>query len=239
VSVCFGSFTALSRVSFQFEPGRVYGIIGPNGAGKTTLMNAVVGRQRLGSGSIHLLGRDVSRLGVPARARLGLGRSFQISKVFSGMTTLENLRLAAQVAAFPWQPFWRPAAADRRITEDARAMLAFVGLERHAVTDADALSHGDQRALELGLTLMTRPTVLLLDEPLAGVGQQSLRDASALLERVVQGRTVLLIEHNMDALMRLADLVLVLVGGRLIAHGTPDEIRRSDAVRAAYLGSAR
>jgi branched-chain amino acid transport system ATP-binding protein len=238
VSVRFGAFVAVSSLSFQFEPGKVYGLIGPNGAGKTTLMNAIVGRERLAGGSIRLFGRDMAGLDVPTRARLGLGRSFQITKIFSGMTVFENLRLAAQMNAFRWQPGWCPASNYREIAEDARAMLAQIGLERHAETEADRLSHGDQRALELGLTLITRPTVLLLDEPLAGVGHQGVRGAAALLERVIIGRTVLLIEHNMDALMRIAEEVLVMAGGKLIAHGPPNEIRRDENVRAAYLGGS-
>ncbi len=237
VSVRFGGFVAVDSVTFGFASGRVYGLIGPNGAGKTTLMNAIVGRQRVASGTIHLRGRDVTRLGVPARARLGLGRSFQITKIFSGMTVFENLRLAAQVSAFRWQPAWRPASSYRRIADDARGMLAQIGLERHADTEADKLSHGDQRALELGLALMTRPDVLLLDEPLAGVGHGNLAAAMDLLERVIRGRTVLLIEHNMDAVMRLAEEVLVMANGRLLASGSPAEIRRNEQVRAAYLGS--
>ena len=237
VSVRFGAFVAVSGLSYQFKPGKVYGLIGPNGAGKTTLMNAIVGRQSLASGTIRLNGRDVTGLDVPSRARLGLGRSFQITKIFSGMSVFENLRLAAQMTAFRWQPVWRPASSYREIADQARAMLAEIDLERHAETEADQLSHGDQRALELGLTLITRPTVLLLDEPLAGVGHQGARGAVALLERVIRGRTVLLIEHNMEALMRIAEDVLVMAGGQLIAHGPPSDIRRNEDVRAAYLGS--
>jgi len=236
VSVRFGGFVAVDSVSFGFARGRVYGLIGPNGAGKTTLMNAIVGRQRLASGSIRLHDRDVTALGVPERVRLGLGRSFQITKIFPGMTVFENLRLAAQMNAFRWQPAWRPASTYRQIADEARAMLAEIGLERHADTEADKLSHGDQRALELGLTLMTKPKVLLLDEPLAGVGHSGLAAAIALLERVIRSRTVLLIEHNMDAVMRLTEEILVMANGRLIANGPPEEIRRNEQVRAAYLG---
>jgi branched-chain amino acid transport system ATP-binding protein len=237
LSVRFGSFVAVSAVSFGFTRGRVYGIIGPNGAGKTTLMNAIVGRQRLDAGTIHLLGRNVTALDVPTRARLGLGRSFQITKIFSAMTVFENLRLAAQVNAFRWQPAWRPASTYPRIADEARAMLAEIGLEQHANTEADKLSHGDQRALELGLALMTRPKVLLLDEPLAGVGHHGIREAMALLERMIRGRTVLLIEHNMQAIMSIAQEVLVMANGELIASGSPDEIRLNDTVRTAYLGA--
>ncbi len=237
LSVRYGRFMAVDDFSYAFEQGRLYGIIGPNGAGKTTLMNVLVGGKQPSAGTVRLGGRDVTALGVPARARLGLGRSFQISKVFAGMTVFENLRLAAQANAFARQPWWRPASDIAVLAERAGAMLATVGLEPHAGTDADKLSHGDQRALELGLALMTEPSVLLLDEPLAGVGHHALPAAIDLLARVAAGRTVLLIEHNMNAVMGLASEVLVMANGRLLASGPPDEVRRNPEVREAYLGS--
>ena len=237
LSVRYGHFVAIDSFSYTFAAGGLYGIIGPNGAGKTTLMNALVGGQKLTAGSVLLDGRDVTSLGPAARARLGIGRSFQVSKIFAELTVFENLRLAAQVNAFEWQPPWRPASAYPVIAEAARAMLATVGLERHAATPAEQLSHGDQRGLELGLALMTNPSVLLLDEPLAGIGHHALPDAIALIGRLAVGRTVLLIEHNMDAVLRLAETVVVMANGRLLAHGRPDEVRRDPAVREAYLGS--
>ena len=212
-------------------------VIGPNGAGKTTLMNVIVGGKRPTSGTVHLGGTDVTSTSVAHRARLGLGRSFQISKIFAEMTVFDNLRLAAQALAFPVQPLWRPAGAYRQLNERARAMLATVGLERYAGLAADKLSHGDQRALELGLALMTEPKVLLLDEPLAGIGHNDLTAAIDRLARLAEGRTVLLIEHNMNAVMRLAGTVLVMVNGRLVASGTPAQVRADPAVRDAYLGA--
>ena len=223
--------------SYAFQAGGLYAVIGPNGAGKTTLMNVMVGGKRPDAGSVWLGGADVTGTGVAQRARLGLGRSFQISKIFAGMTVFENLRLAAQALAFPLQPLWRPASAYRQIADRARAMLGTVGLERYAELPADKLSHGDQRALELGLALMTEPRVLLLDEPLAGVGHHDLPAAIDRLARLAEGRTVLLIEHNMSAVMRLAETVLVMVNGALIASGPPDQVRQDPAVRGAYLGA--
>ena len=237
VRVAYGRFQAIDGFAYAFREGGLYGIIGPNGAGKTTLMNALVGSQRLTGGSVHLGGRDVTRLKVPARARLGLGRSFQITKIFSGQTVFENLRLAAQVSAFGRQPMWRPAAAFPEIAEAARAMVETIGLDHLADAPADRLSHGDQRALELGLALMPDPRVLLLDEPLAGIGHHAIPGAIELIGRLAKGRTVLLIEHNIEAVMRLAEAVLVMANGRLIADGPPEEVRRDPAVREAYLGS--
>ncbi len=237
ISVSYGRFNAVDDFSYGFEAGELYGIIGPNGAGKTTLMNVIVGGKAPTLGSVILGGHDVTGLGVARRARLGLGRSFQISKIFAEMSVFENLRLAAQANAFPVQPWWRPASAYGTLADRARDMLVTVGLERHADVAADKLSHGDQRALELGLALMTSPKVLLLDEPLAGVGHHGLSKAIDLLARLSEGRTVLLIEHNMNAVMRLAKNVLVMVNGRLVASGAPDEVRRDPAVRDAYLGS--
>ena len=238
-SLCvrYGRFTAIEGFSYAFESGRLYGIIGPNGAGKTTLMNVIVGGKAPTAGSVLLGGRDVTSLPVPRRARLGLGRSFQISKVFAEMSVFENLRLAAQATLFPLQPMWRSAASYRELAEQARQMLATVGLERSGDIPADKLSHGDQRALELGLALMSSPAVLLLDEPLAGVGHHGLEAAIDRLARLSQGRTVLLIEHNMNAVMRLAEEVLVMADGRLIASGPPDRVRADPQVREAYLGS--
>ena len=237
LSVHYGRFKALDGFTHAFQAGRLYGIIGPNGAGKTTLMNAIVGGQRATAGAVLLGGTEVTGLGVAARARLGLGRSFQISKIFAGMSVFENLRLAAQATAFGAQPIWRAAGKYPALAEKARAMLDTIGLAPRSDLAADKLSHGDQRALELGLALITSPRVLLLDEPLAGVGHQALPAAIELLGRVSQGRTVLLIEHNMNAVMRLAEEVLVMVNGRVVAQGPPDQVRRDPLVRDAYLGS--
>ncbi len=237
LTVRYGRFTALDGFSYAFERGRLYGVIGPNGAGKTTLMNVLVGGVRPTAGSVFLGGNDVTALGVPARARLGLGRSFQITKVFAGMTVFENLRLAAQSRALARQPVWRPARSFPVLAQRARAMLDTVGLAAQADRPAEQLSHGEQRALELGLALMTEPSVLLLDEPLAGVGHHALPAAIALLARVAEGRTVLLIEHNMGAVMTLAQTVLVMANGRLLAEGDPAAVRADPAVRDAYLGS--
>jgi branched-chain amino acid transport system ATP-binding protein len=238
VAVRFGAFTAIDGVSLAFTTGRLYGVIGPNGAGKTTLLNVLSGRLYADSGRVLLDGRDVTGIPAHALARLGLGRSFQITKLFAGLTVFESLRLSGLGRFFRLQPFWRPIGSYRAVAAAADEMLETIGLADRRDTVAEQLSHGDQRALEVGLSLMTEPRVLLLDEPLAGVGQHEVERAVALIERVRAGRTVVLIEHNMPAVMRLSEEIVVMVRGRILASGTPEAIRRDPAVRAAYLGEA-
>ena len=238
VTVRFGAFIAIDDVSLSFAPGRLYSVIGPNGAGKTTLINVLSGRLSPDSGRVRLDGRDVSDMPAHRRASGGLGRSFQITKLFAGLTVFESLRLAGLGRFFRFQPFWRPVGSYRAVSAAADGMLQTIGLAERRDTVAEQLSHGDQRALEVGLTLMTEPRVLLLDEPLAGVGQHEIERAIALIERVRAGRTVVLIEHNMQAVMRLSDEIVVMVRGRVLASGSPEAIRRDPAVRAAYLGEA-
>ena len=236
VTVRFGNFTALNSVSVAFTPGQLHGVIGPNGAGKTTLMNALSGRQDLTEGQVLLDDRDISRLPAHARAALGIGRSFQITKIFPTMTVLENLRLAGQASRFRIQPAWRPVRAYRALAQAAQDMLEYIGLGDQRDVVAEQLSHGDQRALDVGLALMTNPRIVLLDEPLAGVGRHEIERAVGLLRRIREGRTVVLIEHNMDVMMSLADRIVVMARGAVLATGTPQEVRADPAVRGAYLG---
>lgn len=236
VTVRFGDFVALSNVSLDLPTGRTLALIGPNGAGKTTLLNALSGRLALSKGRVMLHGRDITSEPIHRRARLGLGRSFQIINIFPDMTVLENLRLAAQPMAFGLQPFWRTVNAWPKLEERAREVAALVGLDDVLELPAAVLSHGRQRAVELGLALMSDPSVLLLDEPLAGVGQAEIQGTTALIERVRRGRTVLLVEHNMDVVMQVADEVVVMLAGEILTRGTPDEVRADARVRRAYLG---
>ena len=236
VTVRFGAFTAIDGVSLAFAGERLYSIIGPNGAGKTTLLNVLSGRLNAATGAVLLDERDITGLPAHVRARRGIGRSFQITKLFAGLTVFESLRLAGLSRFFRLQPFWRPIGTYKEVGRAADAMLEVIGLGHRRDTIAEQLSHGDQRALEMGLSLMTEPRVLLLDEPLAGVGQHEIERAVALIERVRAGRTVVLIEHNMRAVMRLSDQVVVMVRGRVLASGTPNEIQADRHVRAAYLG---
>ena len=236
VTVRFGAFTAVDSVDIAFTPGLLHGVIGPNGAGKTTLINALSGRQALAGGQVLLDGRDISALPAHARARLGIARSFQITKIFPTMTVFENLRLAGQAQRFGFQPFWRPVTAYPALAASADEMLGFIGLGALRDVVAEQLAHGDQRALEVGLTLMGNPSIVLLDEPLAGVGQHEVDRAVELLQRVRQGRTVILIEHNMKVMMALADHIVVMAHGAVLATGTPQQMRSDALVRATYLG---
>lgn len=236
VTVRFGDFTALSGVSLDVAAGSTISLIGPNGAGKTTLINALSGRVALAGGTIALAGRDITRLPAHARARAGLGRSFQIINIFAEMTVEQNLRLGAQAHRFRLQPFWRPVEAWGDLTLRARETAAVVGLADVLDQPVGQLSHGRQRALELGLTLMTEPDVLLLDEPLAGVGRQEIAQTVALIDRVRRGRTVLLIEHNMDVVMALSDEIVVMMAGQVLMRGDPATVRNDPTVRRAYLG---
>jgi branched-chain amino acid transport system ATP-binding protein len=237
IQVTYGALKAVSGVSYAFKSGHLYGVIGPNGAGKTTLMNALSGHATVSGGRVFLGDRDVTGLSVHARTRAGLSRSFQITKIFAGMSVLENLQMGAFAHRYRVQPFWLPTRSFRAVREDAERILEQVGLAKLAATPAEYLSHGDQRALEIGLTLLSDPRVLLLDEPLAGVGHDRLEQAIELIRRIVVGRTVLLIEHNMDLVMQVSHEIVVMVQGRLLAAGSPADIRANPDVRAAYLGS--
>lgn len=239
IEVAYGGVRAVAGVSFAFEPNRLYSLIGPNGAGKTTLMNALSGRAPLNRGKVFLDERDITSMAPYARTRAGLGRSFQITKIFPGMTVFENLRLAAQANRYRLQPFWRPVARFDGIHADAKRVLGDIGLESAADVSADKLSHGDQRALELGLALLSDPKVLLLDEPLAGVGHQDVGKAVERIRRVARNRTVLLIEHNMEVVMEISDEIVVMLAGQVLASGAPQAVRNDPRVRTAYLGEGQ
>ena len=236
VSVHFGALKAIDRVTYEFSHGGVYGLIGPNGAGKTTLLNVIAGRLMPSGGRIELDGTDITRLKPHHRARCGMGRSFQITKIFPDLTVLENLRIAAQVSQGRWLPMWPSAAYDRKLAARIDRMLELTELRRYRDAIAGVLSYGLQRALELGVTLMPDPSILLLDEPLAGVGHHEIESATALIQTALEGRTVLLIEHNMDVVMRLSQRVVVMAAGQVIADGSPEEIRDNALVRSVYLG---
>lgn len=236
VQVRYGGFRAVDGVSIDFAPGVISSVIGPNGAGKTTLINVLSGRQAPQTGSVHFGNHDITAMSPHRRARLGIGRSFQITKIFPEMTVMESVRLATQARMFHFQPFWRAAAGYAALNDATEEILNEVGLQDLRDHLAETLSHGDQRALEMGITLATRPSVLLLDEPLAGVGEKEIDRTIRLIERAAVGRTVVLVEHNINAVMALSQHVVVMTQGKVLVAGPPEVVRRDKAVRRAYLG---
>ncbi len=232
----YGGLAVTDGVSLDVLPGEIHAVIGPNGAGKTTLIHEVTGVVAPDAGRVVFAGQDITRMSLPRRVRAGLARSFQITSVVAGFSALENVALAAQARDGSSFRFLRPAATERATNAAAMEALAQVGLAERAAVPAGALSHGEKRALELAIALATRPRLLLLDEPLAGAGPEETERLIALLTRLRSAYTILLVEHDMQAVFALADRVSVLVYGRVIATGTVAEIRGNAEVRAAYLG---
>ena len=232
----FGGLVAASEVALAVNPGELLAVIGPNGAGKTTLVAVLSGELRPDAGAIRFAGADITRLGQAARAALGIARSFQIASVFGEFTALDNVALAVQAHAGHSFRFWRPAASDERLRESARAALHEVGLGERAGVRTAALSHGERRALELAMALAAGPRLLLLDEPMAGMGPAESAAMVQLLARLKGRLAIVLVEHDMDAVFALADRIAVMVYGRIIATGAPADIRADLEVRRAYLG---
>ncbi len=233
----FGGLTATDDFSIDIRPGEVHAVIGPNGAGKTTLIGQLIGELQPDAGSIRFLGQDITALPVHRRSHLGLARSFQITSIFQAFTALENVALAVQAHDGHSFRFWQPVTSDARLREPALKALGLVGLTHRADMPANALSHGEHRQLELAMALATQPKLLLLDEPMAGMGPEDSARMVQMLLKLKGGVSILLIEHDMEAVFALADRITVLVYGRAIATGTPDEIRRNPDVREAYLGA--
>jgi len=232
----FGALRATDGVTLKVEEGETHAIIGPNGAGKTTLISQLAGMLLPDGGSIRFAGEDITRLPAPRRARKGLARSFQITSVYLEFSALDNVALAIQAHAGHSFRFWKPARGDTRLIDPARRVLEEVGLQNRTNVLAANLSHGEQRQLEVAMALATRPRLLLLDEPMAGMGAEESQRMIALLSGLKQRHTMILVEHDMDAVFRLADRISVLVYGRVIATDTPQNIKRNEEVRKAYLG---
>jgi len=226
----------VDRVSLEVAAGEVHALIGPNGAGKTTLVSQISGSLSSDEGQINFQGLDVTKAKPHERVRLGLARSHQITSIFRRFSVLENLALAVQARSGSSFSFWRPVAAEAALFEEAAGISRDIGLAERLQVRAGNLAHGEQRALEVGLALATRPKLVLLDEPMAGMGPEESQRMIALIGRIRAGVTVLLVEHDMDAVFRLADRITVLVNGRVIASGRPAEIRADKDVRRAYLG---
>ena len=232
----FGGVVATDEVTLDVKPGEVHALIGPNGAGKTTLIGQISGSLGSDAGAILFEGSDITRATQHDRVRSGLARSYQITSMFERFSVLDNLALAVQARSGSSFSFWRPVSAEAPLFEEARTIAGEIGLAGREAVVVGALAHGEQRALEVGLALATRPRLVLLDEPMAGIGPEESENMIALLERIRARITVLLVEHDMDAVFRLADRVSVLVSGRVIASGAPAAIRAHPEVRKAYLG---
>ena len=232
----FGGVVATDDVTLDVKPGEVHALIGPNGAGKTTLIAQVAGDLGSDRGEILFEGADITRAPQHERVRAGIARSYQITSIFRRLSVLDNLALAVQARSGSSFSFWRPVAGETALAEEARAIAAEIGLSGREGVVAATLAHGEQRALEVGLALATRPKLVLLDEPMAGMGQEESQRVVELVERIRARVAVLLVEHDMDAVFRLADRISVLVSGRVIASGAPEAIRAHVEVKKAYLG---
>ena len=232
----FGGLVASDHVDLEVEAGEIHAIIGPNGAGKSTLVAQLSGELRPDHGTIRFAGVDVTRLPAHARARRGLSRSFQITSIFHDLTALENVALAVQAHAGHSFRFFRPARYEDALVGPAQELLDQVGLGDRADTPAALLAHGEKRGLEIAMALATKPRLLLLDEPMAGMGPEDSARLVCYLATLRERFAILLIEHDMDAVFALADRITVLVNGRVIATGTPPAIRANEEVRRAYLG---
>jgi branched-chain amino acid transport system ATP-binding protein len=232
----FGGVVATDSLDFDVMPGEIHAVIGPNGAGKTTFVAQIAGMLKSDSGSIVFDGRNIAGKTAPERSHMGLARSFQITSVFRNFTALENVALSIQAHAGHSFKFWKRASTDRDLTEPAQKILDDVGLGDKALALAGNLAHGQQRQLEIAMALATGPKMLLLDEPTAGMGTEESENMRKFLNELKGDYSMLLIEHDMDTVFSVADRVTVLVYGRGIATGTPEEIRNNAEVRAAYLG---
>jgi branched-chain amino acid transport system ATP-binding protein len=236
VSKRFGGVVATDDVTLDVMRGEVHALIGPNGAGKTTLIAQISGVLPTDLGRIVFNGADITRLTAHARVRAGLARSYQITSIFRRFSVLDNLALAVQARSGSSFSLWRALRTEQALFDEAATIATDIGLTDRLNSVAATLAHGEQRALEVGLALATRPQLVLLDEPMAGMGPQESARMIALIEKVRAQVTVLLVEHDMDAVFRLANRISVLVSGRLIATGAPQAIRADPAVRKAYLG---
>ena len=233
----FGGLVVCDGVELGVYPGEIHALIGPNGAGKTTLLNLITGLLTPDAGTLVFRGRDITNMSVPARARLGMARSFQVSSLFPSFTVRENIELAVQACQGSSYAFWRRPDRDAAITGPANQLLQRVGLGELAQRKAGEIGHGEQRQLEIGMALASRPALLVLDEPMAGLGPASARAMAHLIQQLQGNMAILLVEHDMDAVFALADRISVLVQGRIIATGKGREIRENEMVQVAYLGT--
>jgi branched-chain amino acid transport system ATP-binding protein len=237
LSKAFGGILALNALNLTVEPGERRAIIGPNGAGKSTLFNVISGELRPTSGRVFLAGRDITHLPTFTRANLGLGHSFQRNNLFPGLTALENVRLAVQHRLSLSRNLFRPVTAFAAAQEQSEQALAEVGLLSLAGRPVSELAYGQQRALEIAVALAARPTVILLDEPTAGMSPGETVELTRLIQGLPHTLTMLIVEHDMDVIFSLADAITVLHYGQVIASGLPDDVRRDSRVQEIYLGA--
>ena len=233
----FGGLMAVNDVAIGLDTGMLHAVLGPNGAGKTTLINLLSGELPASAGVIRYKGEDITRLSPDRRSRLGIGRSFQKTNIFAAFTAFENCRLAAQSRIPRALHVASDAVAFPPVRDAAQQALAAAGLAARGDQVASTLSHGEQRQLEIAMVLATAPEVLLLDEPLAGMGAEEVARMVELLKRITRDHALLLVEHDMDAVFAVADRITVMVNGQVLESGAPNEIRASPAVRQAYLGA--
>jgi len=232
----FGGVVAVDGVTLDVAAGEVHALIGPNGAGKTTLINQISGSLGCDAGQILFFERHMTHLPPHERVRAGLARSYQITSIFRRFSVLDNLALAVQARSGSSFSFWKPVAAERALFDEARTIADQIGLSQKTHFLGSSLAHGEQRALEVGLALATQPKLVLLDEPMAGMGPEESKRMIGLIGRIRAQVAVLLVEHDMDAVFRLADRISVMVNGRVIATGTPQQIKTNEDVKKAYLG---
>jgi branched-chain amino acid transport system ATP-binding protein len=232
----FGGVVAVDHVNLSVAAGDIHALIGPNGAGKTTLIALVSGSLAADSGSIAFDDHEITKAPQHLRVKAGLARSYQVTSIFRRFSVLDNLALAVQARSGSSLSFWRPVAGEKALFDEAASISQEIGLSEKRDALAAHLSHGEQRALEVGLALATQPKLVLLDEPMAGMGPEESQRMIALIRRIRSRVTVLLVEHDMDAVFRLADRISVLVNGRVIASGSPGDIRLDPEVKRAYLG---
>lgn len=234
----FGGVVATDDVTLGIETGELHAIIGPNGAGKTTLIAQLSGDLAPDAGQVVFDGKDITAVPTHRRSHFGLARSFQITSVFMGLSVIDNVSLAVQAHDGHSFRFWQPATTQSRLRRPALEVLEQVGLIGRADSTASALSHGERRQLEIAMALATNPSFMLLDEPMAGMGAEESVAMVNILDGLKGDKTILLVEHDMDAVFALADRISVLVYGRIVATGSPDAIRKNADVRSAYLGEA-
>jgi branched-chain amino acid transport system ATP-binding protein len=230
----YGGVRALTDVDFRVEPGKLHAVIGPNGAGKSTLFNVITGRVPPTDGRIWYRGREITRLSQPAVARLGIARSYQITTIFQNLTVFENVRIAAQ-SGRTHVNFWQPAASLRSVTARAENVLEMTGLQGKRDVLAHQLSHGEQRHLDMAIALACDPGLLLLDEPTAGMSPMETEQTMHLIRELGRQVSIVLVEHKMNVIMEISDRITVLHFGRILAEGTPEEVRSNRQVQEVYL----